>query len=69
MGIIKVQVSWSDNYGACSDQVLGCVATHKTLDGVKNAYAASLGWHLNACVPTVTKFLKYCRMIMNLYLN
>lgn len=48
MGIIKVQVSWSDNYGACSDQVLGCVATHKTLDGVKNAYAASLGWHLNA---------------------
>jgi hypothetical protein len=28
---IKVQVSWLDNYGACSDEVLGCVATHKTL--------------------------------------
>ena len=37
-----------NNYGVCSDQVLGCVATHKTLDGVKKAYAESLDWHLNA---------------------
>ena len=48
MGKIKVQVSWYNNYGACSDQILGCVATHKTLDGVKKAYVESLGWHLEA---------------------
>lgn len=46
MGKIKVDISWFDNYGACSDQVPGCVATHKTLDGVKKAYTESLGWHL-----------------------
>lgn len=45
---IKVQVSWMDNYGACSDEVLGCVATNKTLEGVKKAYTESLGWHLEA---------------------
>jgi len=37
-----------DNYGACSDEVLGCVATNKTLEGVKKAYTESLGWHLDA---------------------
>jgi len=45
---LKVQVSWMDNYGACSEEVMGCVATHKTLDGVKKAYTESLEWHLNA---------------------
>jgi len=45
---IKVQVSWMDNYGACSDEVLGCVAINKTLEGVKKAYSESLGWHLDA---------------------
>lgn len=45
---IKVQVSWMENYGACSDEVLGCVATNKTLEGVKKAYTDSLGWHLEA---------------------
>jgi predicted RNase H-like HicB family nuclease len=45
---IKVQISWFDNYGACSNEVLGCVATHKTLEGVKKAYTESLGWHLDA---------------------
>jgi predicted RNase H-like HicB family nuclease len=45
---LKVQVSWMENYGACSEEVLGCVATHKTLDGVKKAYTESLEWHLNA---------------------
>ena len=50
MGNIKVQVSWSDNYGACSNEVLGCVATHKTLEGVKKAYSDSLRWHLEAMV-------------------
>ena len=50
MGNIKVQVSWSDNYGASSNEVLGCVATHKTLEGVKKAYSDSLRWHLEAMV-------------------
>lgn len=45
---IKVQIGWLDNYGAGSNEVPGCVATHKTLDGVKNAYAESLEWHLEA---------------------
>jgi predicted RNase H-like HicB family nuclease len=48
MSKIKVQISWLDNYGACSDEIPGCVATHKTLEGVKKAYAESLGWHLEA---------------------
>ena len=45
---IKVQVSWLDNYGACSDEILGCVATNRTLEGVKKAYTESLEWHLEA---------------------
>ena len=45
---IKVQIGWMDNYGAGSDKVPGCVATHKTLEGVKKAYTESLGWHLDA---------------------
>lgn len=45
---IIVQVSWLDNYGACSEDVLGCVATHRTLEGVKAAYAESLSWHIDA---------------------
>ncbi len=45
---IKVHVVWLDNYGAGSNEVLGCVATHKTLEGVKKAYTESLGWHLEA---------------------
>ena len=45
---IKVQISWLDNYGAGSNEVAGCVATHKTLEGVKKAYTESLVWHLEA---------------------
>ena len=43
---IKVIIDWEDNYGAASDEVLGCVATHKTFDGVKEAYASALEFHL-----------------------
>ena len=43
---IKVIIDWEDNYGAASDMVLGCVATHKTLEGVKEAYASALAFHL-----------------------
>lgn len=45
---IKVEIGWMDNYGAGSEEVPGCVATHKTLEGVKKAYAESLAWHLEA---------------------
>ena len=45
---IRVQIGWLDNYGAGCDDIPGCVATHKTLDGVKKAYAESLSWHLEA---------------------
>ncbi len=43
---IKVEIGWLDNYGAASEQVLGCVATHKTLEGVKLAYTSALEFHL-----------------------
>ena len=45
---IKVQIGWLDNYDAGSNEVPGCVATHKTLEEVKKAYTESLGWHLEA---------------------
>lgn len=45
---IKVEIGWLDNYGAGSMEVPGCVATHKTLEGVKKAYTESLKWHLEA---------------------
>ena len=44
----KVQISWLDNYGAGSNEIAGCVATHKNLEGVKKAFTESLGWHLEA---------------------
>ena len=46
METIKVHIDWEDNYGAASDSVPGCVATHKTLQGVKLAYASAIEFHL-----------------------
>lgn|SRR5690554_3160533 len=43
---IRVNITWEDNYGAYSEQVPGCVATHRTLDGVKEAFAISLALHV-----------------------
>ena len=43
---IKVIIDWEDNYGAASDEVLGCVATGKTFEGIKQAYASALEFHL-----------------------
>jgi len=51
METIKVKIVWNDNYGAVSDQVPGCVATHKTLDGVKQAYASALEFHIEGSEP------------------
>ena len=46
MHTITVNIDWEDNYGAYSEEVSGCVATHKTLEGVKQAYIDSLKFHL-----------------------
>lgn len=43
---ILVHITWLDNYGAYSDVVNGCVATHDTLEGVKQAYREALELHL-----------------------
>lgn len=46
MQTITVNIDWEDNYGAYSEEVPGCVATHKTLEGVKQAYIEALKFHL-----------------------
>jgi len=46
MHTIIVNIDWEDNYGAYSEDVSGCVATHKSLEGVKQAYTEALKLHL-----------------------
>ena len=46
MQTITVNIDWENNYGAYSEEVQGCVATHKTLEGVKQAYIEALEFHL-----------------------
>ena len=46
MQTIIVNIDWENNYGAYSEEVSGCVATHKTLEGVKQAYIEALKFHL-----------------------
>lgn len=48
---IKVIVDWLDNYGAVSDQIPGCVATHQTFDGIKESYASAIAFHLEGLEP------------------
>ncbi|MDR2969286.1 MAG: type II toxin-antitoxin system HicB family antitoxin [Tannerellaceae bacterium] len=43
---IKVIIDWDENYGAASSDVSGCVATGKTVESVKEAYASALAFHL-----------------------
>ena len=43
---ILVNIVWNDNYGAYSDLIPGCVATHATIDGVKEAYKSALEFHI-----------------------
>ncbi len=43
---VNVLVTWADNYGACCDLVPGCVATHATLEGVKESFRTALAMHL-----------------------
>ena len=47
MQIITVNIDWENNYGAYSEELSGCVATHKTLEGVKQAYIEALEFHLD----------------------
>ena len=46
MRTITVNIDWENNYGAYSEKVSGCVATNKTLEGVKQAYIEALEFHL-----------------------
>jgi predicted RNase H-like HicB family nuclease len=46
MQTITVNIDWENNYGAYSEEVAGCVATHSTLEGVKQAYIEALEFHL-----------------------
>ena len=61
MHIITVNIDWEDNYGAYSEEVSGCVATNKTLEGVKLAYIEALEFHLEGLhkdgdeIPAVLK--------------
>jgi len=47
MRTITVNIDWENNYGAYSEEVSGCVATNKTLEGVKQAYIEALELHLH----------------------
>lgn len=61
MHTITVNIDWEDNYGAYSEEVSGCVATNKTLEGVKLAYIEALEFHLEGLhkdgdeIPAVLK--------------
>ena len=58
---ITINIDWEENYGAYSEEVSGCVATHKTLEGVKQAYLEALEFHLEGLhkdgdeIPAVLK--------------
>jgi predicted RNase H-like HicB family nuclease len=46
MQTITVNIDWENNYGAYSEEVSGCIATNKTLEGVKQAYTEAFEFHL-----------------------
>ncbi len=49
---IKVNIDWVEkNYGASSNDVLGCVATAKTIEDIKKEYADTLEFHIEGCEP------------------
>ena len=43
---IIVNIVWNDNYGAYSEEIPGCVATHSTIEGVKEAFVSALQFHI-----------------------
>jgi predicted RNase H-like HicB family nuclease len=46
MQTITVNIDWENNYGTYSEEVLGCVTTHKTLEGLKQTNIEALEFHL-----------------------
>lgn len=46
METILVNISWQDNYGASSNDILGCVAAHDTLEGIKKEFLSAVQFHL-----------------------
>lgn len=47
---IIVDIDWvENNYGAVSNDVLGCVATAHTLEDMKKEYAEALEFHIEGC--------------------
>jgi predicted RNase H-like HicB family nuclease len=46
MESIKAIITWDDNFGVFSDLLPGCVATHATLEGVKNSFEEAVKHHL-----------------------
>jgi predicted RNase H-like HicB family nuclease len=71
MQTITVNIDWEDNYGAYSEEVSGCVATHKTLEGVKHAYIEALEFHLDGLhfvgdeIPAVIKGKYRLEFVLN----
>lgn len=47
---LVIDITWEDNFGGYCQAVPGCVATHKTLEGVKEAYASALQMHLDGII-------------------
>lgn len=45
---VIVQITWDKNYGAACDLLPGCIATHATLDGVKEAIREAIDWHIES---------------------
>ncbi len=43
---IIVNIVWNDNYGAYSEEIPGCVATHSTIEGLKEAFVSALQFHI-----------------------
>lgn len=45
---IKVIIDWDENFGAFSEEMIGCVATGKTFEEVKQNYESALEFHIEA---------------------
>ena len=71
MQTITVNIDWESNYGAYSEEVSGCVATNKSLEGVKKAYTEALEFHLEGLhkdgdeIPAVMKGKYRLEFVLN----
>jgi predicted RNase H-like HicB family nuclease len=46
MQILNVTITWLDNFGAFCEEIPGVIATHETLEGVKEAFIEALEFHI-----------------------